>query len=206
MTSRPTHKNADLQDQSGWEARYVRGQIPWDLGSAPPCLEELLVSLNGPPLRVLVPGAGYGHDALAWARSGHQVTAIDIAPSAIAGLRARALDAGVRVEALAADLFDLPESMLESFDAVWEQTCFCAIPLEQRAAYVQAMAGALRSGGVLHGLFWDHGMEQGPPWSISEQDVRSAFESAFRLEHVAAVELSAGTRQNEFLTVLRKRA
>lgn len=206
MSESPTHKNADLQNPCGWEARYERGDIPWDLGLAPPCLEDLLLRLGPTPLRVLVPGAGYGHDALAWAQAGHLVTAIDIAPSAVARLRALAGDAGLTVEAREIDLFDLPAEMQDAFDIVWEQTCFCAIPPAQRAAYVRAMAGALRADGVLHGLFWNHGMAEGPPWNISEAEVRSVFTQAFSLDGLVAVETSAGGRKNEFLAVLRKRA
>lgn len=205
MSDGPTQKNADLHDPSGWEARYVKGDIPWDLGLAPPCLADLLAHLGPSPLRVLVPGAGFGHDALAWARSGHNVTAIDIAPSAVAGIQARALDAGLRVEALALDLFDLPAAIQESFDVVWEQTCFCAIMPAQRATYVRAMADALRAEGIFYGLFWNHGMAQGPPFSICEEDVRGAFEDEFQVERMTPVEHSAGERQNEFLAVLRKR-
>ena len=194
----------DLHVDSGWEARYQRGDTPWDLGAAPPVLEDLLVELGPSPLRVLVPGAGTGQDALAWARAGHTVTAVDIAPSAIAALRAAAAEAGLRVRAEVGDLFALPEGYGAAFDAVWEQTCFCAIQPGQRAAYVRAMAAALRPQGWLYGLFWNHGMEGGPPHDVSPEQVTDLFLPTFELRGREPVRVSAGTRSNEFLVRLQR--
>jgi SAM-dependent methyltransferase len=195
--------NSDLREKSGWEARYQRGETPWDLGGPPPCLVDLLARLDGAPLRVLVPGAGSGHDAIAWARAGHQVTAVDIAPSALALLHEHAAAAGVQVETLEADLFALPSERDASFDAVWEQTCFCAINPDQRADYVLAMVRALRAEGLYYGLFWQHGLDGGPPWNIRPADVRAAFPPHFEILSEEAVALSAGTRSHETLFTMR---
>ena len=78
-------------------------------------------------------------------------------------IEARAREAGLEIETLVADLFALPASMSSRFDAVWEQTCFCAVNPEQRAGYVDAMADVLKPSGMLYGLFWNHAMEGGPP-------------------------------------------
>lgn len=198
-------KNEDLRRPEGWEARYKSGEIPWDLGEAPPILAQLLGKIEAQGLDVLVPGAGYGHDALAWAHAGHRTTAVDIAPTAVAGVAARAREAGLALETHVADLFALPEEMRGRFDAVWEQTCFCAIDPDRRTAYVDAMADALKEGGMLYALLWNHGMEGGPPWSINENDVRTWFSARFEIEHVDDVEQSAGERYNEFVVRMRRK-
>ena len=196
-----------IRTGADWESRYVSGSDRWTLEVEPPCLHDLLVELDGnPPFSVLVPGAGYGVDALAWARAGHRVTAVDIAPLAVSGMLERAQDAGVELTALEADLFDLPSALRGTFDVVWEQTCFCAIRPTERAAYVDAMHGTLKPAGLFYGLFWNHGAPDGPPWTISEQEVRDQFAAHFEilaLDHVAA---SAPRRSNEFLARMRPRA
>jgi len=198
-------KNEDLRGPEGWEARYRSGEIPWDLGEAPPILAQLLGKIVERDLDILVPGAGYGHDALAWAHAGHRATAVDIAPTAVAGVAARAREAGLDLDAIVADLFALPEDWRGRFDAVWEQTCFCAVNPDQRALYVDAMADVLKPGGMLYALLWNHGMEGGPPWSINESDVRTWFTTRFEVEHVDDVEQSAGERYHEFVVRMRRK-
>ena len=111
---------------------------------------------------MLVPGAGYGHDAIAWARHGAEVTAVDFAPLAIAGLHERASKAHVHVQAMQADLFALPAELDARFDVVWEQTCLCAIDPARRPEYVSAMARVLVPAGTLYALLWNHGRERRP--------------------------------------------
>jgi SAM-dependent methyltransferase len=190
-----------------WEGRYRSGDVPWDLGAPPPALLRLLEELaeRRERLRVLVPGAGTGHDAMAWAAAGHEVTALDVAPTAVERARARARELRVLVDVVLGDLFELPASLLEAFDAVWEQTCFCAVPLDRRAAYVQAMGSALRRGGVLYGLFWHHGRPGGPPFDVTTEQVRALFASRFVEVACEPVALSAPTRSDEFLATLRRR-
>ena len=195
----------DLHVSSGWEARYQRGDLPWDLGLAPPALVDLLASWPAEPLKVLVPGAGTGHDALAWAAAGHVVTAVDIAPSAVQALRNLAADANLSVEGVEGDIFDLPQAWRGSFDVIWEQTCYCAILPAQRDDYVRAMAAVLRPAGQYVGLFWNHGMEGGPPWDVTKNDVVARFEGTFEIESLVDVPVSAGTRSHEFLTRMRRR-
>ena len=185
-----------------WDARYREGIPRWDLGGAPPVLPELLAELPETSLRVLVPGAGHGHDALAWAAAGHRVTAVDYAPLAVAGMIERVEAADVRMTIHQGDVLDLPEAFTGRFDAVWEQTCFCALARSLRADYVLSMANALRPAGTFYGLFWNHGWEDGPPFDVTPELVRSLFLPSFSEVSLKAVEHSAPGRANEFLTVL----
>jgi SAM-dependent methyltransferase len=182
-----------------WEGRYRAGDVPWDLGRAPPVLERLLERLSGQTLRVFVPGCGRGHDALAWARAGHRVTALDLAPTALAQARERAGAAGLPLDLRVGDVLDPPPDLQGAFDAVWEQTCFCVFPPERRAAYVEAVADVLAPGGRLHALLWAHGASGGPPYDVRRGDARRLFAARFQDLRVEDVPAWNDARWDEFL-------
>ena len=166
-----------------WEAQYQKGETPWDKGAPSPGLLDFLAhdALRG---RVLVPGCGAGHDVRAIAAHADEVVGIDIAPSAIAA--ARTFPPAGRERYELADLFALPPALRGSFDWVWEHTCFCAIDPAMRAAYVEAVAGALKPGGHLLAIFYldpgNDSPDQGPPFEVSIAELDTRFASRFTLE------------------------
>ncbi len=202
--SLPGPQGAGPVSAADWEQRYRAGTTHWDLGGPPPTLLRVLERL-GPPRarRVLVPGAGYGHDALAFARAGFRVTAVDCAPSACAEMRARAQRAGLALEVLEADVLALPTQLDGRFDLAWEQTCLCTFPPERRADYVRALRRALTPEGELDALLWNHGQPDGPPYDLTPELARGLFLGPFRETAFETVPPSPAGRQSEFLLVLR---
>ena len=116
-------------DSDDWEQRYQDGELGWDLGTAAPPLLRAAKTL--PRSRAVVVGCGTGHEALALARLGFEVTGVDFAPSAIERARANAAQAKSPARFLQADVLQLPGS--EAPWPLWvEHTCFCAIDPAQR--------------------------------------------------------------------------
>ncbi len=171
-----------------WEDAWQRGATPWDRGSVAPGLawwlgqhaEALLPrrledvpqsgSLATPRVphacdtrttqgRALVPGAGHGHDVLALAHAGWDVTAVDIAPTAVVACAQRIATAGINVQArvICADFFESPpkaEALQEPFDLLFDYTFCCALPPALRAAWAQTCATRIKQGGrLLHLAF-----------------------------------------------------
>jgi SAM-dependent methyltransferase len=197
---------AQPRTRADWEARYQTGNTPWDLGGAPPVLGRALAALGpGRGRRALVPGAGPGHDALAFARAGWATTAVDIAPSACAALRKRAARAGLPVDVLEADVLDLPASLRSRFDVAWEQTCLCALPPESREAYVRVLRDALRPDGLLLALLWNHGQPGGPPYDLPPGLARTLLAPCFDEVGVETLPPQTSGRQGEYLLRLRPR-
>jgi SAM-dependent methyltransferase len=194
--------DGSVNDPGFWEARYRGGLVPWDLGEAPPVLLELVQNCER-PLRVLCPGAGRGHDALAWAAAGHDVVAVDIAPTAVSEAATLAAVRGVGLELLQADVFDLPHDLDHSFDVVWEQTCLCALDPARRTEYVDVVWRMLEPGGRLYALLWNHGEDGGPPWDLGPALARGVFSPRFEIESVDRV--TTGTREGEFLLAATRR-
>lgn len=189
--------------REGWEGRYLDGNTPWDLGAPPPVLRDV-VAAEPQGLRVMVPGAGRGYDAVCWAQAGHRVTMVDVAPSAIAAARALADEGRVEIEILEADIFALPSAYEGSFDVVWEHTCLCALPPAQRDAYAALTAKWLVPSGRTIALLWNHGMEGGPPYDVTPAIARAVFEPYFTIDSLEPLTESAPGRSNEFLVRMRR--
>jgi len=160
-----------------WQQKYDEEATGWDLGGAHPALRAALdLGLLDGLDRVLVPGAGRGHDAVEIASRGHAVTAVDFAPSAIEAIEANAFARGVEVEAAAQDVFDLFERPAGAFDAVYEYTCFCAIDPALRDRYVELITHLVRPGGrLLMFAFPLHWSRPGPPHAMSMDELRERF-------------------------------
>ena len=188
-----------------WESLYKTGDMPWEKGAPSPGLVEYFE--HNPPLdgKILVPGCGLGHDVRAISRPGNETTGLDIAPSAIRA--ADALPKTGHETYLLADLFNLPPELRNHFDWVWEHTCFCAIDPSMRAAYVQAVAGALKPGGHLLAVFYlDPGNgDDGPPFGVSIAELDSFFHGAFDLvREWMPARTYPGREGREWMRLLRK--
>ena len=163
-------------DSGYWQNRYDQGQTGWDRGAPSPALRTWLESGQLQPCRILVPGCGRGHEVVALAAAGFEVTAIDFAPAAIIALREQLDARELRANLIQADLFDFEPD--QPFSAVYEQTCLCAIKPSQREAYERRLASWLGSGGKLYALFMQTDSQSGPPFACPPDAMRSLFAPA----------------------------
>lgn len=169
-----------------WEENYVVGDTPWDLGEPAPPLVELLETRPAGIWGeggVLVPGCGRGHDAAALQESGRRVIGLDVALSALAGAEGLY---GKRVSWLTGDFFDGTLAEENRVGAIFEHTCFCAIPPERRADYVQASLRWLKPEGRLVGIFFldppgRSDEEAGPPFGAEKEEIRDLFGAGFEI-------------------------
>jgi methyl halide transferase len=159
-----------------WEEHYRSRSIPWDRGATSPALLGWLDDGELQPGQVLIPGCGLGHEAVELARRGFQVTALDIAPSALAHLAAELQTAGVAAECVEADAMTWQTT--QAFDAIYEQTCLCALDPLHWAAYEQQLFAWLRPGGRLFALFMQTERPAGPPFHCALPDMRTLFPAA----------------------------
>ncbi|MBM2620300.1 class I SAM-dependent methyltransferase [Actinoplanes sp. LDG1-06] len=159
-----------------WEKHYGKRRT-WG-GRANPLLVETAGGLT--PGAALDLGCGGGGDALWLARQGWQVTAVDVSPTAVEGVRAAARDEGLPVTTAQHDLAEsFPEG---SFDLVSAQYFHTPLPLD-RARVLRTAARSLRPGGLL--LVVDHGSTA--PWSWN-QDPDTRFPTPY--EVAAELDLS----------------
>lgn len=170
-------------DAAFWQQRFESGDTPWDRGAPSPQLLQWLQEGSLQPCRIAVPGCGSGWEAVELARRGFSVTAIDLVPAACARTGARAQQAGVSLEVVQADVLawrpDRP------FDAVFEQTCLCAIHPFRWVGYAQALRDWIRPEGALWAMFMqrprasalDEGRIEGPPYHCDVTAMHLLFQS-----------------------------
>lgn len=164
-----------------WNKRYAEGNIPWDAGAPTTPLRSFLDTLKDPHQRILIPGAGRGHEAIYLHRKGFtQVYVCDWAPLALEAL----LDIEPDFPSdhlLQADFFELEPR----YDFLIEQTFFCAIDPSLRPAYAQKAHQLLSPGGSLVGLLWAEELPvEGPPFGGTEAEYRGYFEPFFTIEQI----------------------
>jgi methyl halide transferase len=157
-----------------WEARFREGNTRWERGALHPAFLAWRAGGDLEPCRILVPGAGRSPEPLALAEAGFAVTVVDIAPSAIAFQRERLAPHGGTV--ISSDL--LKWSAGTPFDAVYDQTCLCALPPPVLPAYAARLSTWLRPGGRLFALFMQTGREGGPPFDCPPEAMRALLPGA----------------------------
>ena len=189
-----------------WEALYQSGETGWDKGEASPALLAFLAEspLTG---RVLVPGCGRGHDVRAIATAGaNEVIGLDLAPSAFAGA-----ESFPNTRFLVGDLFALSSDFMAAFDAIFEHTCYCAIPRARRDDYVRAVTNALKPGGLFLALFYlnprdDPDPTLGPPFNATLEELDARFAENFTLLRSETPSVAfPGREGREVLRLLQKK-
>ncbi len=159
-----------------WERRYLDDDTPWDRGDVSPALTHWLESGVLQPCQILVPGCGRGYEVVELARRGFDVVGVDVAPAAVAGLQRRLVDLGFAAQVVCADLLKWePE---QTFDAIYEQTCLCAIAPAVWPVYGRQLRRWLRPDGSLFALFMQTHAPGGPPYHCDIGHMRELFEES----------------------------
>ncbi len=199
-----TH-NALNQFVDFWQGRYADKITPWDLGTHSPHCDHifeqftsetsLLASPETQP-KMVVPGSGRSHDAAFFAQKGFDVIGIDFAPLAITETQ-RIYGNIETLAMLEADFLHMPTTHPElnkTVDVILEHTCYCAINPKQRDAYKASALHLLKSGGYLAGIYWEHGDDDGPPFSTPQTNLKQRFSDTFDIMYLETMPKTAGGR------------
>lgn len=167
---------------SFWQDHFDKGHTPWDRGSASPQLLQWLASGELKPCRIAVPGCGKGWEVLELAQRGFEAIGLDYTEGAVKETRAHLRHCGLSAEVIQADVLSYQPD--KTFDAVYEQTCLCAIDPDHWITYAEQLAHWLRPGGGLYILFMQvdrpgakDGLKQGPPFHCDINAMHALFNS-----------------------------
>ena len=113
------------------------------------------------------------------------------------------------IQLLEGDFFKLTQESCGQFDAVWDRASMVAIEPELREQYAQTIKAALKPGGMVLLNVVEHppfeGGRLGPPFSITEQEVRRVYEGDFDVQVLPVPEQSEGGDMSEHTYLLTMR-
>ncbi|MFN3886752.1 MAG: methyltransferase domain-containing protein [Aquabacterium sp.] len=164
-----------------WQERFDTAQTGWDRGGPSPQLLAWLDSGALQPCRIAVPGCGNGWEVAELAARGFDVTGIDYTEAAVTRARALCAARGVQARIEQADVLAFQADA--PYDAIYEQTCLCALHPDNWTAYAGQLHAWLRPGGRLFALLMqrprpaatEEGLIEGPPYHCDINAVRALF-------------------------------
>jgi SAM-dependent methyltransferase len=163
-----------------WEEKYKNGHLKWDIGYISTPLKEYIDQLEHKEIKILVPGAGHGHEVAYLLQLGFKnVYVVDLAKQPLKHI-ASVCPGFPKDRLIQADFFDLKQ---DKFDLILEQTFFCALLPGRRADYVQKMAELLSPKSKIVGLLFDFPLtEAGPPFGGIKTEYETLFKPSFHIK------------------------
>ena len=185
-------------DPEFWHRRWREGRTGFHQDRPTPLLLMHWPTLAlAPDTQVLVPLAGKSLDMLWLAAQGHRVLGVELSPLAVeqffaeneltpevartpCGPRYRAGN----IELICGDVFELDAATLADCSAVYDRAALIALPPELRQRYVGELLAQLPVGcrGLLITLDYPPQEMQGPPFAVSQDEVRERYGRDWMLE------------------------
>jgi SAM-dependent methyltransferase len=158
-----------------WDAKYNESSPPpWDTGWPSTEMKRRLSQMKLTPCSAVELGCGTGTNSIWLAQQGFDVTAIDLSPTAIEKARAKAEQAGVKVNFLQGDVTALPQ--MGPFSFFLDRGCYHVVRRVNLAGYIQSVARITAPKNV--GLVLTGNAKEphspGPP-VVSEEEFRSEW-------------------------------
>ena len=165
-------------DKNYWEDRYLNDSAPWDVGEITQPIKEFIDQLNDKSIKILVPGAGNGHEFEYLIQEGFKNSyVLDIAPTPLENVKKRLPE--LDNKHLILDDFFKHEGQ---YDLIVEQTFFCALDPSLRKQYAEKMHSLLAPNGKLAGLFFQFPLtEKGPPFGGCAEEYTATFSDLFTI-------------------------
>lgn len=164
-----------------WQQRYKDNNTGWDAGRITTPIKTYVDGLSQ-TARILIPGAGNGHEAQYLHEQGfEQVYVCDWAQAPLQDLALRC-PTFPKAHLLHGNFFEI--TLEQPMDYILEQTFFCAIDPALRPHYAQKTAELLREGGILAGVFFNEHLNlgrPGPPFGGNATEYHHYFEPHFSL-------------------------
>lgn len=181
-----------------WLERWSKRQIGFHQREVNALLQAHWASVHVPAdARVFVPLCGKSRDMMWLHGRGHAVLGVEFAQVALRdffaenGLTPRITvqppferweAAGINL--WCGDFFDLTAADLEDVGAVYDRASLIALPPDMRRRYVQKMVQILppRAETLLITLSYPDGKMNGPPFSVTEAEVRNLYAAHFHID------------------------
>lgn len=184
-----------------WHNRWVNDLTGFHLDEVNPYLKT-----NWPALslkagaRVFVPLCGKTLDLLWLADQGYEVVAIELSPLAVEAFFVEnklafersqignlELWKSEKISLFCGDFFELTAEVLGQIDGVYDRASLIALPPAMRRDYAAKMLElAQLSPKLLITLEYEQSKMDGPPFSVSEEEVRELYKANYQIKQLTA--------------------
>lgn len=181
-----------------WQERWARNQIGFHLPDVNPYLQRHWPKLALPDgAKVLVPLCGKSLDLIWLASLGCRVMGVELSEQAVkAFFNEQSLTPHIRqqgafkvytsglIEVWCGDFFALDADAVSDCTALYDRAALIALPPLMRAQYAAHLNRLLRPGckGLLITLDYDQAQKAGPPFAVSNDEVRVLLAAHWGLE------------------------
>lgn len=185
-----------------WHNRWFTNQIGFHEPVANPLLVKHIEKLKLPKgSRIFLPLCGKTLD-IAWlASQGYQVVGAELSKLAVDQLfkelgttpaitRHLSVDHyhAANIDVLTGDIFDITPDMLGEVDAIYDRAALVALPPEMRVRYTKHLIALTNAAPQLLICFeYDQSLVDGPPFSVSADEVRRHYGSHYELTQLDSV-------------------
>jgi thiopurine S-methyltransferase len=190
-------------DAKFWHDRWEQNNIGFHLSEANPLLVQYFGRLGlSQGARIFLPLCGKTRD-IAWLlANGYRVAGAELSKLAIEqlfhelGVAPEISNLGdvtrhssTGIDIFVGDIFRVPKNMLGSVDAVYDRAALVALPEEMRHRYSpHLMQITNRAPQLLITYEYNQALMDGPPFSISQVEVRKHYEERYHVTELGSVD------------------
>src|SRR5258708_8685212 len=196
-------------DGSFWHRKWDRNEIAFHEREANPLLVTYFSDLSLPKgSRVFLPLCGKTLD-IHWLLShGYWVAGSELSKVAVEQLfselgvepNTTAVDPITRysannIDIVVGDIFGLPRSLLGQVDAVYDRAALVAFPQPLRDRYAAHLVRITdRAPQLLISYVYDQRLLDGPPFSVSQEEIDRQYQASYDLKLLASVDIKGGLK------------
>ena len=192
-----------------WLDVWDKKQIGFDQKSVNPLLAKHMAALNlSAGSRVFVPLCGKSIDMIWLLKQGFQVVGVELSQDAIdqfflaMGIQAEVTEingfirySAPEVEIYVGDYFALTAALIKSVDAVYDRASLVALPNDMRNDYTQQLRAITETAlQLLIAFNYDQTQHSGPPFSISEDEVKQHYAKHYQIALLESVAVVGGLK------------
>lgn len=199
----------EIVDTNFWHERWENNDIGFHQSEPNPLLVEHFIKLSpSKDSRILVPLCGKTID-ISWLLSQRcQVVGIELSKTAVEqlfadlGMEPRVSQADKlvrysddRIDIFVGDFFALTAELLGPVDVVYDRAALIALPDETRQRYTaRLMEITGRASQLLICCEYDQSLMEGPPFSVTGEEVHQHYDVAYDLTLLASADIPGGLK------------
>ena len=196
-------------DASFWLRKWKKNDIGFHKSEANPILVKYFKELSlVKGSRVFLPLCGKTLDIPWLLSNGYRIAGAELIEIAIEqlfielGVEPKISGAGelkhysaINIDIFVGDIFDLSSKMLGPIDAIYDRAALVALPEEMRNRYTAHLTEITdKAPQLLVSYEYNQNLMEGPPFSISSEEVNQHYEGSYNLTLIASENVPGGLK------------